>query len=181
MYKRQLPLQQKEDLVLDKNDEDDDGATETGGASEGLATQELLTEEHKPQIVLVPYSQLKQERVFPVAEHTPTQSSWASRLFQTSPNSVMENEELRIASDGYTYTKQEFFDYYGSFMQWERAHRIIPQQHITLSKIEHDDASEKAESDASDAESDNDEDIFSDYGEEEIDDAALARMMTRVM
>ena len=158
-------------LPIIQRKQEDDGLLQNNE----MAT--TITEKHIRQQHLVPYSEVRQDRIISIADHS---STWASRLFQTSPDSVispdsvMTGGELRIASDGYTYTKQEFFDYYGSFAQWERAPRIVPQMPLPITKIEE---SEKIESEIS--ESDHDDELFSDYGEEEeIDDIALARMMT---
>ena len=179
-----LPVQKEDEIdddevVLEENDDDDAVLLEDNEPTEAAS----IAEERNPPRRLLSFSEVKQDRIMPVAEQTPAQNSWASRLFQTSPDSVMAGEELRIASDGYTYTKQEFFDYYGSFIQWERAPRIVAQtQHVPLlTKIEEsDDTSEQAKSEASESDHEDNDDLFSEYGDEEIDDVALARMMTRV-
>ena len=124
-------------------------------------------------------------RISPVEPITPDPNqSWASRLFQTSPDSVMAGEELRIAPDGYTYTKQEFYDWYGNFEQWNRAKAIVPQFSLLVKDdgvIEKKDDERSVQSESSEEEEEEVEEDFLSDDEDEIDDVKLARMMSRVV
>lgn len=103
----------------------------------------------------------------------PLQKQEWSRLFQTSPNSIMANEELRIDCDGIKYTKQEFFDYYGNFTKWNQALRIFPQtsfkQNDELLQLR----KEESVSKLMDKKDQEDEEDFCD---DEIDDLTWAQM-----
>ena len=159
-----LVVQQEEDTNdVEEKDEDDDLLLK-----DNITKKPLKHSGHEP----------KQNFL-----QTPTSTqSWATRLF-SSPDCVMQSsldddQELRIAPDGKTYTKSEFFDYFDSLHQWNKAPKIIPQS----PPKDHEQATSKVEDRFaldSDAESDDEVDLFSDIDDNDIDEEEMSMWMLK--
>ena len=142
---------------------------------------ELLLEDNEATEKLKHSSSTRKHKQNLIRTPTGTQS-WANRLF-SSPDCVMhafDDQERRIAPDGNTYTKSEFFDYFDSLHQWNKALKIVPQMLLESAKPATVDADIKCfqESDEeSDEESDVELDLFSD--ENDIDEDEMSMWMLK--